>query len=94
MIIVIVVLSLVAPHILTTIVSPHTREAFTEHVGRTVGPDEVSARLAIWRATNPATALQEGQILHYLQVVAQDVDLVVLEVDRLVIVWRRHGCRR
>jgi len=62
-------------------------EAFSLGVRGAVAPDELPTWLAVRGAANSAPALQEGEIIHNLEVVAQDVDMAALEVDRLIMMW-------
>jgi hypothetical protein len=88
-VVVVIVPPLVAPHVTSTIVSPPSVRAFPHGIRSTIAPDQVTEWLAVCWAADPATTLQEGQVLHNLQVVAKVVEVSVLEVSRCVVVWWR-----
>jgi hypothetical protein len=86
-IIVTVVPPVMASQVTATVIPAPTREALTNRIRHTVAPDKLTARLAVRGGTNSALALPKGQIFHYLQMVAQGIDMAALEVDRVIVVW-------
>jgi hypothetical protein len=72
--------------VLRQVASTVVVKMFPNRVRRAIAPVEHTACLAVGRAANPATTLQKGKVLDYLQVVAEDVDMAALEVDRVVVV--------
>jgi hypothetical protein len=86
-----VVVVIVVPawsHITATVVacSPPLK-SLSLRVRHTIVPVKDSARLTVCRASKPPRFLEEGEVLHHLQVIAQCVDLASLDVDWLVVVW-------
>ena len=76
------------PHVTATVVaSTPPVEVLPLRVRHAVVPVEDTASLVVCRSPNPPRLLQEGEVLHHLQMVAQNVDLTPLDVDRLVVVW-------
>jgi hypothetical protein len=73
------------PNVAASIMSSPSLQRFPHCVRHTIVPVKDSAGLAVRRSFNPPTILQEGQVLHNLQVVAQHVDLSALEADRFVV---------
>jgi hypothetical protein len=84
--VVVVVVIPLWPDVATTVVSMPFVKAFSLRVWHTVVPIEDSASLAIGRPHKLPRLLQEGEISHYLQMIAQGVDLTMLEVDQLIVV--------
>jgi hypothetical protein len=96
-VVVIIIPPLVASRATPVIFSAPCVQAFPLRVWSPIALDHVTERLVVHWPSDPATTLQEGQILHYLKVVAQIVDLGALEVGRCVEVWLLlvlwYGCR-
>jgi hypothetical protein len=88
-VIVVIVPPVVVSHVPASIMSPSARETFAHRVWLSVGPDQLPTRQAIQETADPAPAPQEGPVLHDLQVVAQEEDVGALDVDWLIMMWRR-----
>lgn len=74
------------PDVTTTVMSAPSMKAFPLRVWHTIVPIKDSASLAIGRPPKPPRFLQEGKVFHYLQMIAQSVDLTTFEVSWLIVV--------
>ena len=90
-IIVVIIPPWLAPEVTAMVVVASAMEALALGVWCPVALDELSAGLAVRRATDPTTPLKKGEVFHYLKVVAQNVDMAALEFNRVVMVRRHQG---
>jgi hypothetical protein len=82
----VIVLAWLTPDVTFVVVATLSMKALTLRIRHSIAPYELPTGPAVQGATIPSMTLQKGEILYYLKVVAQDVGMASLEIDR----WLLH----
>jgi len=87
-VIVIVIPPWLPPNVASTVIAAPALDVLSYSVWRSVAPVKLHTGFVVWRTANSPTTLQEGEILHYLDVIVKEVDMPTLEVNQVIVMWQ------